>query len=73
MNAHKQYADNMVAMTKQIKLIAKGRVKPKMQSAGGLTIEELREVQRAACALAAAAQAECNYYTDLIVELEPPG
>ena len=73
MNAHKQYAANMQAMTKQIKLIAKGREKPKLKAAGAPTIEELREVQRAACALAAAAQAECNYYTDLIVELEPPG
>ena len=70
MNARKQYAQNMEAMTKQIKLIATDRTK--MQASQQLTIEELREVQRAACALARAAQSECDFYTDLILQLEPP-
>lgn len=87
MSAHKQYADNLKQMTRQIKVIAKGRtfqsvidqVKPPKQKTVSarvqqpqLSIEEIREVQRAACALAAAAQSECDFYTDIITQLEPP-
>lgn len=70
---HKQYAANLAAMTRQINLIASGRTGEAILAAEPqLTVEELRQVQRAACALAAAAQAECDFYTGLITQLEPP-
>lgn len=77
----KQYAANMRVMTKQIKMIRETRHRVQAMTTSTAiptpapvdpTIEELRDVQQAACALAAAAQSECDFYTDLIVKLEPP-
>lgn len=63
-------------MLKQIEAVRDDRRIRPMASAiptpGPGTIEELREVQRIACALARAARSECDFYTDLITELEPP-
>lgn len=46
----------------------------KLMTDDGLSpnIDDLRSAQQIACALARAAQAECDFLTDLITQLEPP-
>lgn len=68
------YANQLQEMTKQIKVIATQRMQAKVMAAAPpqLTLEEIKRVQNAACALAAAAKAECDFYTALVLEIEPP-
>lgn len=71
MNEHSTYIKQLQHMTSQIKATATQRMIQR-RGVNQLTIEEIKRVRDAACALATAAKAECDFYNNLILELEPP-